>query len=144
MKAFYQLIIIIMLNTLRRLSRNKQFREGALINNEDFKLPFKVNMNMLTAMFETRKWFVFNTPHKFYAEKYTNEMNHLHNELNYLHSRLLLRRGLLVFALIYSYFWFVDEPEAMDWKDTFDLKFSTKVYGSMVSSAGEGGSSIDD
>lgn len=129
---------------LRRFSRNKQFKEGALINLEDFKLPFNQNINMLTAMFETRKWFVLNTPHKYYAEKYTNEMNNLHNELNYLHARLLLRRGLLVFALLYGYFWFLDEPDSIDWKDTFDLKFSERVYGSMTSSAGEGGSSIDD
>lgn len=61
-----------MLNTLRRLAKNKQFREGALINPEDFKLPFKQDMNLLTAMFETRKWFVLNSPHKFYSEKYTN------------------------------------------------------------------------
>ena len=126
------------------MANNKQFREGALINTEDFKLPFKQNMNMLSAMFETRKWFVLNSPHKHYSHKYTNEMNHLHNELNYLQARLLLRRGALVFGLIYSYFWFVDEPESYDWKDTFDLKFSQKTYGSMVSSAGEGGSSLDD
>ena len=133
-----------MLSLLRRLSANKQFKEGALISVADFKLPFRQDMNMLTAMFEVRKWFIFNTPHKYYAEKYTNEMNHLHNELNYLQARLLLNRGLLVFGLIYAYFWFVDEPDALDWKDTFDLKFSTKVYGSMTSSAGEGGASIDD
>jgi hypothetical protein len=133
-----------MLRVLRRLANNKQFKEGAAIHQEDFKLPFEQNMNLLTAMFETRKWFIFNTPHKYYAEKYTNEMNHLHNELNYQQSRLLLKRGLLVFALIYSYFWFIDEPDAIDWKDTFDLKFSQKVYGSMTSSAGEGGASIDD
>ena len=68
-----------MLTVLRRLSRNKAFREGAVINTEDFKLPFKQNLNMLTAMYEIRKWFILNTPHKYYAEKYTNEMAHLHN-----------------------------------------------------------------
>ena len=56
-----------MLNTLRRLARNKQFKEGAVINTEDFKLPFKQNMNLLTAMFETRKWFILNSPHKSYS-----------------------------------------------------------------------------
>ena len=56
-----------MLNTLRRLAKNKQFREGALINPEDFKLPFQVNLNLLGAMFETRKWFILNSPHKFYS-----------------------------------------------------------------------------
>jgi hypothetical protein len=40
-----------MFNALRRLSKNKQFREGALINPEDFKLPFTQNMNRMTAMF---------------------------------------------------------------------------------------------
>ena len=95
-------------------------------------------------MFEMRKWFVLNTPHKFYAEKYTNDMNNLHNEINYQQSRLMLKRAVLVFAIIYGYFWFIDEPDAIDWKDSFDLKFSTKVYGNMVGSAGEGGSSIDD
>ena len=133
-----------MLNTLRRLARNKQFKEGAVINTEDFKLPFKQDMNLLTAMFETRKWFIMNSPHNSYSENYTNEMNHLHNELNYLHARLLLRRGALVFAIIYGYFWFIDEPDAIDWRDSFDLKHSGKVYGSMVSSAGEGGISMDD
>lgn len=71
-------------------------------------------------------------------------MTNLHNELNYQHSRLLLRRGLLVFGLIYSYFWFVNEPDAIDWRDTFDLKFQEKTYGTLTSSAGEGGASIDE
>lgn len=70
-------------------------------------------------------------------------MAHLHNELNYLHSRLLIKRGVLVFALIYSFFWFVSEPDAIDWKDNFDLKFSERTYGTMTTSAGEGGISID-
>lgn len=68
-----------MFNQLRRLAKNKQFKEGAVIRSEDFVLPFKQNMNFLTAMFEIRKWFVLNTPHKYHAEKYTNEMTHLHN-----------------------------------------------------------------
>lgn len=70
-------------------------------------------------------------------------MAHLHNELNYLHSRLLIQRGVLVFALIYSIFWFVSEPDAIDWKDNFDLKHSERTYGTMTTSAGEGGISID-
>lgn len=100
-------------------------------------------MNLMTAMFELRKWFIFNTPHKFYAEKYTNEMAHLHNELNYQHARLLIKRGAVVFGLIYAYFWFVDEGDAIDWKDTFDIKMNEKSYGTLTSSAGEGGSSMD-
>lgn len=133
-----------MINALRRLSRNKQFREGALINQEDFNLPFKQNLNLLGYMFEVRKWFIFNTPHKHYAEKYTNEMTHLHNEINYQQSLLMLRRAVLVFGLLYGYFWFLSEPDAIDWKDTFDIKFNEKTYGTLVSSAGEGGSSIDE
>jgi hypothetical protein len=71
-------------------------------------------------------------------------MAHLHNELNYQHSRLLLQRGLLVFGVLYGYFWFISEPDAIDWKDTFDLKFNEKTYGSLSSSAGEGGASMDE
>jgi len=40
-----------MLSFLRKVSRNKQFREGAVIRGESFVLPFNQNMNMLTAMF---------------------------------------------------------------------------------------------
>lgn len=133
-----------MLSRLRELAKIKQLREGATIHVDEFKLPFSMNLNRLGAMFEIRKWFVLNTPHKFYAEKYTNDMNNLHNEINYHQSHLLLKRGAIVFGLIYAYFWFIDEPDAIDWKDTFDLKFSTKVYGGMVGSAGEGEGSIDD
>jgi hypothetical protein len=100
-------------------------------------------MNLMTAMFELRKWFIFNTPHKFYAEKYTNEMAHLHNELNYQHARLMIKRGVAVFGLIYAYFWFLDEEDSIDWKDTFDIKMNEKSYGTLTSSAGEGGSSMD-
>jgi hypothetical protein len=95
-------------------------------------------------MFELRKWFIFNTPHQYYAEKYTNEMTHLHNEINYQHSLLLLKRGVILFGVLYGYFWFFNEPDALDWKDTFDIKFNEKIYGTLVSSAGEGGSSMDD
>jgi hypothetical protein len=95
-------------------------------------------MNLLTAMFELRKWFVLNTPHKKYAEKYTNDMANLHNELNYQHSRLLLRRGSVVFAVLYLYFWFLMEPDALDWRDNFDIKHNEKTYGSIPVSAGEG------
>ncbi len=133
-----------MWNLLQRLSRNKQVLEGGKIRMEDFRLPFSQNMNLTTAMFETRKWFVFNSPHKYYSEKYTNELALLHNELNYLHSKLLLKRGVLVFGVIFAYFWFISEPDAIDWRDTFDLKMSEKPYGSLTNSAGEGGSSMDD
>ena len=66
-------------------------------------------------------------------------MNNLHNEINYQQARLFLKRGAFVFTLLFAYSWFIDEPDAIDWKDTFDLKFSTKVYGGMVGAAGEGG-----
>lgn len=133
-----------MLNTLRKLARNKQFREGALIHPEDFKLPFKQDLNLLSNMFELRKWFILNTPHKYYAEKYTNEMAHIHNEINYQAARSLLRRSLLVFGTLYALFFFVSEPDALDWKDTFDIKINDKVYGTMTSSAGEGNESMDE
>ena len=101
-------------------------------------------MNQATAMFELRKWFVMNTPHKHYAQKYTNEMAHLHNELNYQHCRLLIRRGSVVFATIFGYFWFISEPDALDWKDNFDLKMKERSYGAIAGSSGEGGTSMDD
>jgi hypothetical protein len=101
-------------------------------------------MNLLTAMFEIRKWFIFNSPHKHFSERYTNEMAHLHNELNYQHARLLIKRGVLVFGLLYGYFWLVSEPDAIDWKDNFDIKLSEKTYGTLTTSAGEGGVSIDE
>jgi hypothetical protein len=133
-----------MLNALRRLASNKQFREGAVIHQEEFKLPFRQDLNLLANMFELRKWYVFNTPYKYYAEKYTNEMAHLHNEINYLAARELLKRTVLVFGLLYSYFWFVSEPDAIDWRDSFDIKISEKTYGTMTSSAGEGNESLDE
>ena len=133
-----------MWSLLQRVSRSKQVLEGTKIRAEDFVVPFKQNMNMTTAMFEVRKWFILNSPHKHYAGKYSNEMALLHNELNYLHSKLLIKRGLLVFGTIFGYFWFISEPDAIDWRDTFDLKMSERTYGSLTSSSGEGGSSMDD
>jgi hypothetical protein len=104
----------------------------------------KQNMNLLAAQFELRKWFIFNSPHKHYSEHYTNDMAHLHNELNYLHARLLLKRGALVFGLLYAYFWLLYEPAAIEWKDTFDIKHSERTYGTLTTSAGEGGASMDE
>ena len=71
-------------------------------------------------------------------------MANLHNELNYQHSKLLIRRGSIVFALVFGYFWFLSEPDAIDWKDTFDLKMKERSYGAIAGSSGEGGSSMDD
>jgi hypothetical protein len=56
-----------MLNALRTLARNKQFREGAPLHPEHFKAPFRHDLQLLSNMFELRKWFIFNTPHKYYA-----------------------------------------------------------------------------
>lgn len=68
-----------MWNILRRVSLTRQFTEGAAIRPEDFELSHKQNMNLLTAQFELRKWFIFNSPHKYHSEHYTNDMAHLHN-----------------------------------------------------------------
>lgn len=133
-----------MWNILRRVALTKQFTEGAAIRVEDFEVAHKQNMNLMAAMFEIRKWFIFNSPHKHYSERYTNDMAHLHNELNYQHARLLIRRGALIFALLYGYFWLVSEPDAIDWKDTFDIKMSERAYGTLTTSAGEGGASMDE
>ena len=75
----HQLIFINMLSRLRDLAKIKQLREGAVIHVDNFKLPFTMNLNRLGTMFEIRKWFALNTPHKYYAEKYTNDMNNIHN-----------------------------------------------------------------
>lgn len=86
---------------------------------------------------------MLNTPHKHHAETFTNDMANLHNELNYQHARLLLRRGVLVFGALYAYFWLIMEPDALDWRDTFDIKFNEKTYGTLPTSAGEGKDAID-
>jgi len=36
------------------------------------------------------------------------------------------------------------EESARDYKDSFDLKFNQRVYGSIADSSGEGASSMDD
>ena len=56
----------------------------------------------------------------------------------------MIKRLVLVIAAVYGYFWFLDTPDALDWKDSFDLKFSTRAYSSIATSLGEGGSSLDD
>lgn len=132
-----------MMNFVRKYGRNKLFWEGGILKQEDFRLPFVMNPNRLTAMFELRKWFILNTPHKKYGEKFTNEMTNLHNELNYQQSRTMAIRGAWTFLIIYLGLLFSPE-DAIDWKDNFDIKMNDKVYGSLTSSAGEGGSSIDE
>lgn len=133
-----------MLNFVRKYGRNKLFWEGGVLKQEDFRLPFKMNENRLAAMFELRKWFILNTPHKKYGEKYTNEMTNLHNELNYQQSRTMAIRGFWTFFIIYSYLIFLAPEDAIDWKDHFDIKHNDKTYGTLTSAAGEGGSSIDE
>jgi hypothetical protein len=134
---------IIMMNFVRKYGRNKLFWEGGVLKQEDFRLPFKMDPNRLTTMFELRKWFILNTPHKRYAEKVTNEMTNLHNEINYQQSQTMIRRGAISFALIYLVL-ILSPEDAIDWKDNFDIKHNQKVYGSLTSAAGEGGSSIDE
>lgn len=95
-------------------------------------------------MFELRAWYVQNSPHTHYSEKYTNEMAYLHNELNYLNANKMLKRTAIVGALILGYAFFILEESSRDWKDQFDLKFNTKAYGSAADSSGEGASAIDD
>lgn len=56
-----------MWNILRSVSRTKHFTEGGAIRPENFELPFKQNMNLLATMFELRKWFILNSPHKYYS-----------------------------------------------------------------------------
>jgi hypothetical protein len=56
----------------------------------------------------------------------------------------MLKKTALVFGLLYTYFWFLSEPDAIDWRDTFDIKINDKTYGAMTSSAGEGNESLDE
>lgn len=71
-------------------------------------------------------------------------MAYLHNELNYMNSKQLLTRGVLTAVVILGYSMFIMEEAARDYKDSFDLKFNQKTYGSIADSSGEGASSMDD
>jgi hypothetical protein len=71
-------------------------------------------------------------------------MAYLHNELNYLNSKQLLSRSFLVAVIVLGYSVFLMEEVARDYKDSFDLKFNQKIYGSIADSSGEGASSLDD
>lgn len=95
-------------------------------------------------MFNLRTWYIKNTPHKYYSEKYSHEMAILHNEINYKHSRLMLRNTMITAVFVFGFIMFAWQEGSRDWKDEFDLKFNQKIYGSIAESSGEGGSSIDD
>jgi hypothetical protein len=131
-------------NWIRKIARNKEFTEGARLEIERFNyLPFKNSFNNVIAMFEVRKWYVLNTPYKYYGEKYTGEMAKLHGELNYLQSKQFLKRVAItsLFVFIFS---LTFNRGNRDWKDNFDPKFENKTYGSIAGSSGEGLSGLDD
>ena len=87
-------------------------------------------------MFELRNWYLQNSPHSTYNEKYSHEMSILHNEINYLNSKQLLARGLFTGFVVLGYIFFILEESARDYKDKFDLKFNLKAYGSIADSSG--------
>lgn len=135
-----------MLSTwVRKLSKTKEFYQGASILPENFQqLPFKNNYSNLVKMFELRNWYMQNSPHSSYNAKFTNEMAYLHNELNYINSKQILFRTALTFVVVLGYGVFIMEEAARDYKDQFDLKFNQKTYGTIADSSGEGASSMDD
>lgn len=71
-------------------------------------------------------------------------MAYLHNELNYINSKQLLTRTVLTGVVVLGYAMFIMEESARDYKDSFDLKYNQKIYGSIADSSGEGASSMDD
>jgi|JI61114C2RNA_FD_contig_81_1112015_length_419_multi_2_in_0_out_0_1 hypothetical protein len=87
-------------------------------------------------MFELRSWYAENSPHSNYSSKYTNDMAYLHNELNYINSKQILTRTILTAVVVLGYSVFVMEEVARDYKDSFDLKFNQKIYGSIADSSG--------
>ena len=93
-------------------------------------------MYNLSRMYELRNWYVQNSPHSTYSEKYSHEMSVLHNEINYLNSKQLLTRLLLTGAVVLGYIFFILEEPAKDYKDQFDLKFNLKAYGSTADGSG--------
>ena len=135
-----------MLSTwLRRVTKTKEYFQGGSILPEHYQsLPFKNNSDNLVRMFELRNWYMQNSPHSTYNAKFTNEMAYLHNELNYINSKQILARTILTGVIVLGYACFIMEEPARDYKDSFDLKFNQKVYGSIADSSGEGASSMDD
>lgn len=94
-------------------------------------------------MFQLRLYHANNTPFQLQSDKYTNELANLHKELNFLQSRLFGTRCLLTIAVILGYI-MMQEQEARDWGDKFDLKFNYKAFGDLDDSSGEGNNAIDD
>ena len=63
----------------RRMSNLKGYNDGHIINMHQWKnAPFNSRANNLTAMFQTRLWFVNNNPYRHHSLKKTNELAHLH------------------------------------------------------------------
>jgi len=70
-----------MLSTwIRKVTRTKEFFDGARILPEHVgSMNFKNDFSKVAHMFELRNWYIRNSPHGQYSEKYTNEMAYLHN-----------------------------------------------------------------
>jgi hypothetical protein len=128
----------------RRISKNKEFVEGARINFTDFSyVPFQNNYRKLAQMHEIRFYHYNNTPYQFQKEKYAREITYLHRELNFLNSRLFMKRIFIVFVCIGLYNFLFMKEFARDWRDTYNIKFHMKGFGDSVEAAGEG-SFVDD
>lgn len=57
---------------LRKIGNYKEFFEGGTVESHKLRYPFKASPNLLTAMFEIRRWFVLNSPHYMKSAQYTN------------------------------------------------------------------------
>lgn len=60
-------------------------------------------------MFNARQYYVNNTPYQVTSDKFTNDMAILHKELNFLNARLMMKRILLVYAILAGYFLLAEE-----------------------------------
>ncbi len=63
-----------MLSTwVRKISKTKEFFQGASILPEHYhNIGFKNSYDNVVKMFELRNWYIQNSPHSKYSEKYTN------------------------------------------------------------------------
>ncbi len=130
---------------LRRVARQKEFIEGPGIRSSDFSSPkFEHNLDNISVMFELRSWFIRNSPHTYYSQKYSGDLARLHNEVNFLYSRDLMKKGALVIAAFWIYFLFIAEEHSQDYNENFDIKFNQKAYGALWGNVGEGSIGIDD
>ena len=91
-----------------------------------------------------RRYVANNTPYQSTSDKYTHEMAVLHKELNNKQANIIGARVGGVAVVLFLYAFFLYEEQARDWKNSFDLKFNLKAYGSLDDSSGEGNISIDD